>query len=136
MQCPRCGRPYYAQTAYCIQCGLNFQEAAKNQPKTYLVHNIVMFVLSVFLSSGGFALITGIVGLVLSILADNDVKNGNWTRAEQNARIARVLFYVTLALAVLTLLVVILWVVFMVILGVIGGGIAAAQPLSGSFYIS
>lgn len=97
MVCPNCGAQLPPDAQFCTQCGVSLNASAapgQNVPvrvNTYLIPNILVTVLCGFVGFG----VTGIVGVIFSILSNNACSRGDVADAITKANVAKILFWIS-----------------------------------------
>ena len=127
MFCKQCGAQVADGSSFCTQCGCPqseqvqpFPQAQMNttqyvQIETYLVHNILATLFCFFP--------LGIVGLIFSILAKSAISSGNIQAAKSNAGTAKVLFWISFGIGLLSIL--------LLLLAILGTGVAGVAGAAG-----
>lgn len=86
-------------------------ETPGSRPKNYLIENVVALAAGLFCCCG-FSTIPGLFGIVFASQVNRHYAQGNYAEAARTARTARILFLVTLGMAVAGLLFSLLYMAF------------------------
>lgn len=116
-QQPRDAQPeqpvYNSEPVYNAQ---PIQPVSSVNPTTWIVLNILMIVLGCCCTISG---ILGIIGLVFAIQSNNAVKAGDAFTAEDKAKTAKILFFVSLGIFVLQIVLGIVEGIFSIFMGIV-----------------